>query len=141
MRLVSLASGSSGNCILVDDGDTRLLVDCGIGPRTLKQRLATAGAADPALDLDRDRAAADAADLAMAAQHVADQHGQVEGHRRHGHGRHAPARALRGGDAADDPGHGLRVGGENRRDSRQTLALRIDAAKRGAITARYHPRP
>ena len=45
MRIVSLASGSSGNCILVDDGDTRLLVDCGIGPRTLKQRLATAGAA------------------------------------------------------------------------------------------------
>ena len=45
MRLVSLASGSSGNCILVDDGDTRLLVDCGIGPRTLKQRLTTAGVA------------------------------------------------------------------------------------------------
>jgi phosphoribosyl 1,2-cyclic phosphodiesterase len=43
MRIVSLASGSSGNCILVDDGETRLLVDCGIGPRTLKQRLGAAG--------------------------------------------------------------------------------------------------
>ena len=42
MRIVSLASGSSGNAILVDDGDTKILVDCGIGPRTLKQRLAAA---------------------------------------------------------------------------------------------------
>lgn len=43
MRIVSLASGSSGNAILVDSGATKVLVDCGIGPRTLKQRLAFAG--------------------------------------------------------------------------------------------------
>lgn len=43
MRVVSLASGSSGNALLVDSGDTRLVVDCGIGPRTLKQRLASVG--------------------------------------------------------------------------------------------------
>jgi phosphoribosyl 1,2-cyclic phosphodiesterase len=43
MRSVSLASGSSGNAILVDSGATKVLVDCGIGPRTLKQRLAFAG--------------------------------------------------------------------------------------------------
>jgi len=42
MRIVSLASGSSGNALLVDDGETRLLVDCGIGPRTLRARLAAA---------------------------------------------------------------------------------------------------
>lgn len=43
MRVVALASGSSGNAILVDSGDTRIIVDCGIGPRTLKQRLAAVG--------------------------------------------------------------------------------------------------
>ncbi|MDA1081428.1 MAG: MBL fold metallo-hydrolase [Gemmatimonadetes bacterium] len=43
MRIVALASGSSGNAILVDSGDTRILVDCGIGPRTLKTRLAPLG--------------------------------------------------------------------------------------------------
>jgi phosphoribosyl 1,2-cyclic phosphodiesterase len=43
MRIVSLASGSSGNAILVDDGETRVLVDCGIGPRILASRLKAAG--------------------------------------------------------------------------------------------------
>lgn len=43
MRIVALASGSSGNAILVDDGDTRILVDCGLGPRTIKQRLEIGG--------------------------------------------------------------------------------------------------
>lgn len=42
MRVVSLASGSSGNAILVDDGVTRVIVDCGIGPRVLLQRLTAA---------------------------------------------------------------------------------------------------
>ena len=43
MRIVALGSGSSGNAILVDDGTTRILVDCGLGPRTIKTRLAVAG--------------------------------------------------------------------------------------------------
>jgi phosphoribosyl 1,2-cyclic phosphodiesterase len=43
VRIVSLASGSSGNAILVDDGETRVLVDCGIGPRILATRLKAAG--------------------------------------------------------------------------------------------------
>lgn len=43
MRIISLASGSSGNALLIDDGDTRILVDCGIGPRTVKKRLAAVG--------------------------------------------------------------------------------------------------
>ncbi|MBM4193927.1 MAG: MBL fold metallo-hydrolase [Gemmatimonadetes bacterium] len=45
MRIVALASGSSGNAILVDDGTTRVLVDCGIGPRTLAKGLKAAGVA------------------------------------------------------------------------------------------------
>lgn len=50
MRIVSLASGSSGNAILVDSGATRILVDCGIGPRILKTRLATVGVRPDQID-------------------------------------------------------------------------------------------
>lgn len=40
MQLCVLASGSSGNCIYVASGATRVLVDLGIGWRTLRPRLA-----------------------------------------------------------------------------------------------------
>lgn len=43
MRIVALASGSSGNALLVDAGETCILVDCGLGPRTLKAHLRLAG--------------------------------------------------------------------------------------------------
>ncbi len=43
MRILSLASASSGNALLVDAGTTRIIVDCGIGPRTLGARLKAAG--------------------------------------------------------------------------------------------------
>ncbi len=45
MRVVSLGSGSSGNALLVEDGTTRVLVDAGLAPRTLKARLRQAGVA------------------------------------------------------------------------------------------------
>jgi phosphoribosyl 1,2-cyclic phosphodiesterase len=35
VRVVSLASGSSGNALLVEEGDTRVLVDAGLAPRQL----------------------------------------------------------------------------------------------------------
>lgn len=50
MRIVSLASGSSGNAILVDSGATRILVDCGIGPRVLKTRLVSVGVRPDQID-------------------------------------------------------------------------------------------
>ena len=47
LRFRSLGSGSSGNATLVearsDASVTRLLVDCGLGIRTLERRLAIAG--------------------------------------------------------------------------------------------------
>ena len=43
LRLRSLGSGSTGNATLIEAGKRRLLVDCGLGPRILKQRLAAAG--------------------------------------------------------------------------------------------------
>jgi phosphoribosyl 1,2-cyclic phosphodiesterase len=49
MRVVSLASGSSGNALLVEDGSTRVLVDAGLPPRTLVSRLRQAGVKPDAL--------------------------------------------------------------------------------------------
>ena len=39
LSIAALATGSSGNCYLVTCGGTRILVDCGLGPRVLKTRL------------------------------------------------------------------------------------------------------
>lgn len=45
MRFASLGSGSRGNALVVESGDTRLLLDCGFGPRELQRRLARLGLA------------------------------------------------------------------------------------------------
>jgi phosphoribosyl 1,2-cyclic phosphodiesterase len=43
VRVVSLASGSSGNAFWVQAGATSILLDAGLGPRIVAQRLAAAG--------------------------------------------------------------------------------------------------
>lgn len=43
LRLCSLYSGSSGNCIFVEDGQTRLLVDCGVSGKKIEQALSSHG--------------------------------------------------------------------------------------------------
>jgi phosphoribosyl 1,2-cyclic phosphodiesterase len=43
MRFASLGSGSKGNALVVESGNTRVLLDCGFGPRNLVQRLARLG--------------------------------------------------------------------------------------------------
>jgi len=40
VKFISLASGSSGNCYYISNGSVSLLIDMGIGVRTLKKRLA-----------------------------------------------------------------------------------------------------
>ncbi|HXZ53240.1 MAG TPA: MBL fold metallo-hydrolase [Burkholderiales bacterium] len=45
MRFASLASGSKGNCLVVEAGASRLLVDCGLAPREAERRLARLGLA------------------------------------------------------------------------------------------------
>ncbi len=40
MRFASMGSGSRGNAMVVEAGATRVLVDCGFGPRQLERRLA-----------------------------------------------------------------------------------------------------
>ena len=47
LRFRVLGSGSSGNATLVEAGGTRVLIDAGLGPRTLAERLQSAGV-DPA---------------------------------------------------------------------------------------------
>ncbi len=43
MRICSLASGSSGNSIYIESESSRILVDAGISPRSLKKRLQSLG--------------------------------------------------------------------------------------------------
>ncbi len=50
MRFCALASGSKANATLVEVGATRLLVDCGLGPRILTRRLAEAGVSPASID-------------------------------------------------------------------------------------------
>ena len=45
IRFASLASGSKGNCLLVEVGASRLLLDCGLTPRETARRLARLGLA------------------------------------------------------------------------------------------------
>ncbi|MGH2548912.1 MAG: MBL fold metallo-hydrolase, partial [Thermomicrobiales bacterium] len=50
-RVLNLGSGSSGNSLIIDDGRVRLLVDCGVGPRTIAAGLKTLGLNWDMLDL------------------------------------------------------------------------------------------
>lgn len=43
IRFASLASGSKGNCLVVESGATRVLLDCGLAPRETERRLARLG--------------------------------------------------------------------------------------------------
>lgn len=47
---VALRSGSSGNCTMIRNGETRLIVDCGINGKTFTNALALAG--ESPLDID-----------------------------------------------------------------------------------------
>ena len=49
MRFCSLGSGSEGNGLVVESGDTRVLIDCGFGVREASLRLARAGLAPQSL--------------------------------------------------------------------------------------------
>ena len=50
MKLWVLGSGSSGNAILLETNQSRILVDAGFSPRVLKQRLAKAGVAPDSIE-------------------------------------------------------------------------------------------
>ena len=50
MKLWMLGSGSSGNAVLVECDGSRILVDCGFGPRTLAGRLKAIGIAPESIE-------------------------------------------------------------------------------------------
>lgn len=50
MRLCSIASGSSGNCIYVGSGETHLLVDTGISKKRIEESIAELGVSGEDLD-------------------------------------------------------------------------------------------
>ncbi len=50
MRFASLGSGSQGNALLVEAGNTRVLLDCGFAARTAAQRLGSLGISPEQLD-------------------------------------------------------------------------------------------
>jgi phosphoribosyl 1,2-cyclic phosphodiesterase len=50
VRFASLGSGSRGNALVVEAGRTRILLDCGFGPRSLALRLARLGLVPGDLD-------------------------------------------------------------------------------------------
>ncbi len=50
MRLCSIASGSSGNCIYVGSGQTHLLIDTGISKKRIEESLAELGVSGDELD-------------------------------------------------------------------------------------------
>lgn len=50
VKFFSLSSGSNGNCYYIGNGETGLLIDAGIGPRTIKKRLLEHGIAIESVD-------------------------------------------------------------------------------------------
>ncbi len=50
LRFASLASGSAGNALLVECGSSRILIDCGLGPRLAEARLAGLGLSPADID-------------------------------------------------------------------------------------------
>lgn len=50
MKLWVLGSGSAGNAVLIESGDTRVLIDAGFAPRTLAARLGAIGVAPGSIE-------------------------------------------------------------------------------------------
>ena len=50
MRIITLGSGSKGNCTIVEAGNTRLMLDCGFGIRDAEKRCNAAGVDPVSLD-------------------------------------------------------------------------------------------
>lgn len=50
MRFASLGSGSEGNALIVEAGDTRIMIDCGFGIREIVKRLARLGISPESFD-------------------------------------------------------------------------------------------
>lgn len=91
MRLWSLGSGSKGNALLVECGDTRVLVDAGFPARTLASRLAAIGVAPGSIGA-----------CVMTHEHIDHVRGASVAHAKWGWSLHASAGTVRGSDQLGD---------------------------------------
>lgn len=71
MRAWTLGSGSRGNAILVECGSTRVLVDAGFPPRTLRRRMSAIGVAPESVSA-----------LVVTHEHIDHSRGVVAAHRK-----------------------------------------------------------
>lgn len=107
MRFASLGSGSRGNALLVEAGATRVLLDCGFGPREVAFRLGRLGLA-----------AEDLAGILITHEHSDHVAGAFKLAARH----HLTIRMTHGTSSAMSPG-GEEVPGVELIDSHQPLRI------------------
>jgi phosphoribosyl 1,2-cyclic phosphodiesterase len=91
MRLWSLGSGSKGNALLVECGDTRVLVDAGFPARTLASRLAAIGVAPGSISA-----------CVMTHEHIDHVRGAPVAQAKWGWSLHASAGTVRGSEQLAD---------------------------------------
>ena len=91
MRLWSLGSGSKGNALLVECGDTRILVDAGFPARTLASRLAVIGVTPESISA-----------CVMTHEHIDHVRGAAVAQAKWGWALHASAGTVRGSDQLGD---------------------------------------
>lgn len=106
MRVASLGSGSGGNATLVEAAGTRLLIDCGFGPRVTERGLRALGVQPETLD-----------GVVLSHEHGDHLHGLARLAARHGLAVHATRGTLRAlparppGAEAFDAQRALAIGG------------------------------
>jgi phosphoribosyl 1,2-cyclic phosphodiesterase len=127
MKLWMLGSGSGGNAVVLECGDTRVLVDAGFGTRTLAVRLAAAAIAPASIDA-----------VVVTHEHVDHVRGAAAAAAKWGWSLHASSGTIAacpaladGGAKAFRAGETLTIGGL----SLETVRTPHDAAESVAIVA------
>lgn len=133
-RFLSISSGSNGNCYYIGNERTALIVDAGVGFRTLKSRLAGAGEDVSSVEMifvthdhvDHIRGLASVAGkLSVPVYATARLHDALSRHKAVGPGLSGSRRVLRAGFESEM--RGVRCTGfEVPHDATQTLGYRID---------------
>jgi phosphoribosyl 1,2-cyclic phosphodiesterase len=99
MRVSVLGSGSRGNAILLESGETRVLVDVGFGPRSLARRLRTVGCAPESIT-----------DVVLTHEHIDHASGALAACARWGWSLHATGGTLAALASSGEPRHTITHG-------------------------------
>lgn len=133
-KFLSISSGSNGNCYYIGDEHTALIVDAGIGFRTIKSRLAGAGVDISSVEMifvthdhvDHIRGLASLADrLSVPVYATAKLHDALMRHKAVGPSVGGSRRVLRPGYETEMRGIGC-LAFEVPHDATQTLGYRLD---------------